>query len=37
MLIVEEVPSNWLIKKFTPASVLCGECLLLGMSSTQQF
>lgn len=32
-LMIAEVPSNWLIKKFSPASVLCGECLILGMES----
>jgi hypothetical protein len=30
MLINEQVPSNLLIKKFTPTTVLCGECLILG-------
>lgn len=26
----EQVPSNLLVKKFTPTTVLCGECLILG-------
>jgi hypothetical protein len=30
MLTNEQVPSNLLIKKFTPTTVLCGECLILG-------
>ncbi|CZR64839.1 related to nicotinamide mononucleotide permease [Phialocephala subalpina] len=35
-LMIAEVPSNWLIKKFTPASVLCGECVLLGICTICQ-
>jgi len=30
MLTNEQVPSNLLIKRFTPTTVLCGECLILG-------
>ncbi|KAJ2966129.1 hypothetical protein NQ176_g10294 [Zarea fungicola] len=30
-LIVAEVPSNWLVKRFPPTYVLCGECLILGV------
>jgi len=29
-LITCEVPSNWLMKKFSPKAILCGETLLLG-------
>ena len=28
---IEQVPSNWLVKRYTPASILCGECIILGM------
>ncbi|KAL6884470.1 major facilitator superfamily domain-containing protein [Trichoderma evansii] len=30
-LMLAEVPSNWLVKRFKPATVLCGECIILGI------
>lgn len=29
-LMLAEVPSNWLVKKFAPSTILCGECIILG-------
>ncbi|OAQ97104.1 hypothetical protein LLEC1_04367 [Akanthomyces lecanii] len=35
-LIIAEVPSNWLVKRFSPAAVLCLECVLLGLFTIGQ-
>ncbi|KAJ4163355.1 hypothetical protein LMH87_005090 [Akanthomyces muscarius] len=35
-LIIAEVPSNWLVKRFSPTAVLCLECVLLGLFTIGQ-
>ncbi|KAL7952658.1 major facilitator superfamily domain-containing protein [Trichoderma compactum] len=35
-LMLAEVPSNWLVKRFTPSTVLCGECIILGIFTIVQ-
>lgn len=35
-LILAEVPSNWLVKRFAPSVVLCLECILLGLFTIGQ-
>lgn len=35
-LMLAEVPSNWLVKRFTPSTVLCGECIVLGIFTIAQ-
>lgn len=35
-LIIAEVPSNWLVKRFPPTLVLCAECIILGIFTIGQ-
>ncbi|KAH8802594.1 major facilitator superfamily domain-containing protein [Xylogone sp. PMI_703] len=35
-LMIAEVPSNWLVKRFTPTIVLCTECIILGIFTIAQ-
>ncbi|KAJ3483425.1 hypothetical protein NLG97_g7312 [Lecanicillium saksenae] len=35
-LIIAEVPSNWLVKRFQPTVVLCLECIFLGLFTIGQ-
>ncbi|PTB77131.1 MFS general substrate transporter, partial [Trichoderma longibrachiatum ATCC 18648] len=35
-LMLAEVPSNWLVKRLKPATVLCGECIILGIFTIAQ-
>ncbi|OBT41015.1 hypothetical protein VE00_08240 [Pseudogymnoascus sp. WSF 3629] len=35
-LMLAEVPSNWLVKRFSPTTILCSECIILGIFTIGQ-